>query len=300
MNLNATAPATPAARPQLTGEQFAKFSSIIYDTAGIRFQENKNYFLASKILERCNVIGIDGADAYFDYLHSASGRSEYGHFIDAITINETFFYRNQPQLQAFETEVLSHLVNKRRQEGKHRLRIWSCASSTGDEIYTIALIIKACSFVSDMQIELVGTDICHDALLKAREGAYSQYATRNIPQNLLQQYFKEDATNRSWLLSDEIKNMVRFGECNLMEGNRIASLGKFDIILCRNVLIYFDEKSKDTVVQNLANALEPDGFVLLGHSENIYIQRHILRPDKERSASLAYVKAPPGTERLNV
>jgi len=257
----------------------------------MRFEKNKSYFIATKLDNRCKELGIPNFDEYYTYLQSPSGRAEYGHLTDEITINETFFFRHQPQLDAFVNEVLQPMLFARRQQGQTKIRIWSCAASTGDEAYTTALMLKSMDVGSDIIIEIVGTDICHDALQKARAGRYKKYAVRNIPEAMLQQYFTYDEGTRDYILSDEIKKMVKFQENNLMDARRIASLGKFDIAFCRNVLIYFDEPSKEQVVTNIVNAMQPDGVVLMGHSENIYGQRHLLHVDKTRTASISYIKA---------
>ncbi len=278
-------------RPSLTDRQFDTFSALIYELSGMRFEKNKSYFIATKLDNRCKELGIANFDDYHAYLLSPSGRAEYGHLTDEITINETFFFRHQPQLDAFVNEVLQPMLFARRQQGQTKIRIWSCAASTGDEAYTTALMLKSMDVGSDIIIEIVGTDICHDALQKARAGRYKKYAVRNIPEAMLQQYFTYDEAARDYILSDEIKKMVKFQENNLMDARRIASLGKFDIAFCRNVLIYFDEPSKEQVVTNIVNAMQPDGVVLMGHSENIYGQRHLLHVDKTRTASISYIKA---------
>lgn len=300
----ASAPAAPAtstlaARPQLSPAMFDKFSKIIYDLSGMRFEANKSYFLASKIENRITALGLKDIDDYVRYLDSPSGRTEYGYLVDEVTINETFFYRHEPQLQGFITEILNPMVAARRAQGKKVFRIWSAAASTGDELYTIALILRDQGLVGkDIQFELVGTDISHEALKKARDGVYKKYNVRNIPPPVLQQCFTVDNVADSYILKSEIKSMCRFQEMNLMDAARLASLGKFDVIFVRNVLIYFDEKSKEQVVTNLCNALQDDGYVIMGHSENIYSQRHLLKPDKTKPASLAHIKAPPGTPKL--
>lgn len=290
-------------RPQLSEALFHKFATLIYDLSGMRFELNKSYFIASKIDLRIQALGLKGFEAYLAYLESPSGRSEYGFLIDEVTINETFFFRHEPQLQAFRDEILMPLVFARRTQRQMRFRILSAASSTGDELYTIALMLKDMGLVGkDIVFELIGTDICHDALEKARAGIYRKYNIRNVPPSMLNQYFEHipGATtgSESWNLKPEIKQMCRFMEGNLMDTIRTSALGKFDIIFCRNVLIYFDETSKEKVVRNLSGLLNDDGYILLGHSENIYSQRHILRPDKVHTNAIAYTKAPPGTPKL--
>jgi chemotaxis protein methyltransferase CheR len=293
-------PTDAPARPQLSDVMFDKFADLIYSLSGIRFQANKSYFLSSKLYLRCQALGIDTFESYFTYLESPSGKTEYGYLVDEITINETFFYRHLPQLQAFQQEVLTPMTFLRKSQRQNRLRIWSCAASTGDEAYTTALMIKSMNLDADFTIEIVGTDICHEALQKAREAKYRQYAVRNIPENLLQKYFVEDTTSHTFQLSDEIRKMVRFQECNLMDSQRIATLGKFDLAFCRNVLIYFDEPSKEKALTNIYNALSEDGILMIGHSENIYSQRHLFKQDKTRQAAIAYTKQPAGTPKHTV
>ena len=296
---------SPANRPQLSDALFTKFAALIYELSGMRFEANKSYFIASKLDLRVQALGLKNFEAYLAYLESPSGRSEYGFLIDEITINETFFYRHEPQLQAFRDEVLMPMVFARKAQRQMRFRILSAAASTGDELYTVALMLKDMGLVGkDMTFELVGTDICHDALQKARAGVYRKYNIRNVPASILQQNFDHapgtGGGTETWTIKPDIKAMCRFQEGNLMDATRTGALGKFDIIFCRNVLIYFDEASKEKVVRNLSTILADDGFVLLGHSENIYSQRHILRPDKTHTNAIAYSKAPPGTPKYNV
>jgi chemotaxis protein methyltransferase CheR len=295
-----------ANRPQLSDALFHKFATLIYDLSGMRFEANKSYFLASKIDIRVQALGLKGFEAYLAYLDSPSGKAEYGFLIDEVTINETFFFRHEPQLQAFRDEVLMPLVFARRAQRQLRFRIWSAASSTGDELYTIALMLREMGLTGkDMQFELIGTDICHDALEKARAGVYRKYNIRNVPAAMLQQHFAHSENggtfgSETWSLKPEIKQMCKFMEGNLMDSARTGALGKFDIIFCRNVLIYFDEASKEKVVKNMVTNMADDGFILLGHSENVYGQRHILRPDKTHTNAIAYIKAPPGTPKYDV
>jgi chemotaxis protein methyltransferase CheR len=302
----AAAPAAPGAltsnRPSLTPTQFTFFEKLIYELSGMRFEANKSYFLASKIDLRVQALGLKDFDAYIAYLNTPTGRTEYGHLVDEVSINETFFYRHETQLQAFREHLLLPLSQARRTQGQKTLRIWSAASSTGDELYTLALMLRDSGlWGKDLSWDLVGTDICHDALEKARSGIYRRYNIRNIPPALLQSYFTHDPLSpggETWQLKAEIRTSCKFQEGNLMDSARCATLGRFDLIFCRNVLIYFDEPSKEKAVQHLANNLTEDGYVLLGHSENIYSQRHILRPMKEYAAAIAYQKAPPGTPKL--
>lgn len=292
------APITTADKPQLSDATFKNFADLIYKLSGIKFQPNKAYFVASKLSARVQALKLPNFEAYYAHLQSATGKAEYDKFIDEITINETFFFRAEPQLQAFEKEVLIPLALKRRQQGRPVIRVWSCAASTGDELYTTALQTLLLDSVKDIKFEFVGTDICHGAIAQARSGTYRQYAIRNVPPAVLNKYFTHDPKDMTWTLTSEVKNRATFFEANLIDEAKIKSLGKFDIAFCRNVLIYFDDASKEKVLWNIYNVMNDDGTLLVGHSENIYSQRHIFAQDKSRTASLSYIKAPVGTPKL--
>lgn len=296
--VSASAP-TPAQRKTIQQDLFVKFVDLIYEISGIRFTDAKMYFLASKLDNRVQANGLDGYEAYYRFLLQPSSKiKEHPELLNEITINETFFFRNQPQLDAFAQEILKPMLAKRRQEGKMTLRIWSCAASTGDEAYTTALQLMQMEEASGFRIEIIGTDICPNAIKQAKDGVYKRYAVRNIPPALLQRYFTED--NGNFYISDEIKRRVRFTEGNLMDSAKVRMLGKFDIAFCRNVLIYFDNASKEKVLTNINHALNDDGILLVGHSENLYSHRHLFKANKDSMNALAYHKAPPGTAKLDV
>ena len=241
---------------------------------------------------------MNSFEEYYNYLQTPAAKvNEYPALMDAITINETFFFRNQPQLESVERNFMMPLITKYRQTGQRKFRIWSCASSTGDEAYTMALQILGMEGVKDFQFEIVGTDICRDAITKAKKAVYKKYAIRNIPPDMLQRYFDTSADGMDFTLKDEVKRMVSFQECNLLDDSRIRMLGKFDLAFCRNVLIYFDGDSKEKALMNIYNALSSDGYLVAGHSENLYSHRHIFQICKEDSQAHCYVKAPEGTEK---
>lgn len=289
---------TAAKKELLPQDLFNKFSDFIYKISGIRFQYAKNYFLSSKLQKRYEVLGLKGFAEYLQYLQSPTAKqTEYHKLMDEVTINETFFFRNQPQLELFEKEFLIPLLRKRKLEGKNKLRFWSCASSTGDEAYTMALQLLSLPEARGMQFEIIGTDICRDAIDKANKGEYRKYGIRNIPLDMLAKHFITSTDGHIHTLKEDVKRMVRFQECNLMDADRIRMLGKFDFAFCRNVLIYFDEESKEKALKNIYNSIVEDGYLIAGHSENLYSHRHIFQAVKEHSQAHAYTKAPPGTEK---
>lgn len=275
----------------LSGDLFKKYADFVYEISGMRFNEAKAYYLSSKISLRMQALAMNTYVEYFNFLQTPQAKmTEHTLLMNEVTINETFFFRNQPQLKDFEDLVLKPLLIKRRHEGKNKIRIWSCAASTGDEAYTTAFQCMGLPEAQGFTIEIIGTDISRNAIEKAKAGVYNKYAVRNIPQDLMQRCFTFNEREENYHISDEVKRMVMFQEGNLMDSNRIRMLGQFDIAFCRNVLIYFDDESKVNVLNNISSALMDDGYLLVGHSENLYPQREIFRQCKDMGQSLAYQK----------
>ncbi len=276
----------------LSGDLFTKYADFIYEISGMRFSESKAYYLSSKISNRMNALAMNSFQEYYTFIKSPQAKAtEHTLLMNEITINETFFFRNQPQLKDFEEYVLKPTLADLRKQGKSKIRIWSCAASTGDEAYTVAFQCMNLPEAKGFTVEIVGTDISRRAIEKAKAGIYTKYAIRNIPQDLMQRCFTRNEQDDTYIISDEIKRMVKFQEGNLMDASRIRMIGQFDIAFCRNVLIYFDEASKVVVLNNISSALHANGYLLVGHSENLYPQRDIFRQCKEMGQSLAYQKA---------
>lgn len=294
---NPLPPASPvgAAGPQITiaPELFKKFVEFIYTISGIRFADAKAYFLGSKLTLRQQALQLPSLQAYWDFLQTPAAKvTELNLLLNEVTINETFFYRNQQQLQAFWDEILTPMLAKKRQEGKRTLRFLSAACSTGDEPYTFALDLAASGIAKDFTVDIIGIDISDRALEAARAGVYKKYAVRNIPPAHLTRFFTEKLVGGTsdYVLNDDIKKAVRFNNASLMDAAKLRGLGFFDVIFCRNVLIYFDRQSREQVLKNLHSTLNDTGYLLVGHSENLYAERHLFRQDKEKPNTLGYKK----------
>ena len=297
MTLLATTPSPPPVGapvgPQVPPELFKRFVDFVYAISGIRFADSKAYFLNSKLDGRRQALQLPTLQAYYDYLQKPEAKLlEIPALLNEVTINETFFYRNQQQLQCFWDQLLIPMLGRKRQAGQRNLRFLSAACSTGDEPYTFALDLANTGVARDLQVDIIGMDISQRALDVAKQGLFKKYAVRNIPPPLLQRYFTEKSNGgiADYQLNDDIKRMVRFGHGSLMDGQALRLLGKMDVIFCRNVLIYFDRASREQVLKNLADALSDDGYLLVGHSENLYAEKHIFRPVKEFPNALAYQK----------
>ncbi|MHC5113960.1 MAG: CheR family methyltransferase [Planctomycetota bacterium] len=257
----------PVELEQLTREQFDRFCAFIYRKSGIRIAENKLTLLSNRIRKRLR--GGQDFEAYYRFLVSPSGRGEIGHFIDAITTNETFFFRTEMHFEWFDTAFLDELVNAARRDQRPRsLRIWSAGCATGAEPYTIAICLRENAHrLVDWKLEIVGTDISDEALGAAREGLFRPRAFEAVPESLLNRYFEDAEVGDGLRVRKSVRDLVRFENHNLLTP---MNSGPFDCVFIRNVLIYFDRASKEVVVRNLVDALAPGGYLVVGPSEGLY------------------------------
>ncbi len=255
----------------MTPMLFETIRKYIYDNVGIYFQDNKKYFLESRLQRRMNCLGIKSFEEYFDLLRfGTGGNAEKKYFYEAITINETFFFRNQPQLDALASTVLPEIINVKNALGKNKIKIWSAACSSGEEAYSIAMIFHDLikPRYPNFELEVVGTDINNAVVETASAGIYREYSIRNTPQYYLKKYFKPNMN--SFELSPEIKKMASFKTMNLYDDSAMRTMIGFDVIFCANVLIYFDQASKIKVISNLYNSLNKGGYLYIGYSETLH------------------------------
>jgi len=185
--------------------------------------------------------------------------------VEAMTTNESFFFRDDKPFQHFRQHALPHLVANR--PSGSTIRVWSAASSSGQEAYSLAMIVNECrAQLGDRKVEIIGTDIAREQVARARAGLYTQFEVqRGLPVQLLMKYFKKE--DAGWRISQSLRDAVQFREFNLLADLR--ALGRFDIVFCRNVLIYFDQPTKSRVLDATANQLAQDGFLYLGGAETV-------------------------------
>jgi chemotaxis protein methyltransferase CheR len=269
-------------RQDLNERQFGKFRDFIYKTSGIRINDNKLSLLSNRIRRRLKAGNFTDFDAYYLHLRSPGGGREIGHFIDAVTTNETFFFRTPHHFEWLKSDFLNDLVaSERRGERSRTLRIWSAGCATGAEAYTIAICLRDNLFrFRDWSLSIVATDISEEALRDAREGVFRPRAFEGVSAPQRRRYFRPVGEDGCLQVKPELKELVHFEHHNLMKAMRPPP---FDCIFIRNVLIYFDRDSKQTVVRNLIDALVPGGFLVVGPSEGIY---DILDPLERHSAYL--------------
>lgn len=255
-------------RLTLTANQFEKLRKLVYDRAGIYFQDSKKYVLESRLSRRLEELEFDDFDQYLVFLTTGPYQlDEFQEMFNRITINETSFFRNEPQLDVFEQRVLPELLEKRK--ATKTLRLWSAACSSGEEPYTLAMILHRSLGIrlADWKIEILGTDISEKVLKVAQGGRYPHYAVKSTNPMVLNRYFKQE--DREYVLDPEIQSMVHFEKLNLKDTYAARRFGTFDVILCRNVMIYFDDAMKKSCVQMFHKQLSDDGTLMIGHSESL-------------------------------
>jgi len=255
-----------AEQPRLTAEEFSKLAEFLYRRTGMVFTEAKRYYVERRISERMAAMSSSSFADYFQHLRGEE-RKETEELINAFTVNETYFYREDYQLACLTTDLLeARLKAKRRGDA---IRIWSAPCSTGEEPYSIAIwLLENWKEVDAYDIEIVGSDIDTDVLEAAAEGIFGRRALMKLPPDLVARYFHELDDER-WQILDDLRQSVRFSQVNLIDTKQTRSQGRFDVIFCRNVLIYFDDESRRIAAENLYDNLLPGGFVCLGHTESM-------------------------------
>jgi chemotaxis protein methyltransferase CheR len=257
---------------KLSDDLFDNLRKFIYDSCGIYFQDNKKYLLESRLLKRISFLGKNSFEEYYDFLRSVGGGTqEKKYLFEAITINETFFFRNQSQLDALVLKVIPELLASKAKFGRQKIRIWSAASSSGEEAYSIGIIINDLLMPKypGLEVEIVGTDIDHAVIETARSGIYKEYSIRNTPPYYLKKYFKN--VGNVYEINRAIKSMVLFKTLNLFNDFEMKAMAGFDIIFCANVLIYFDLKAKIKVINQLYSSLNKGGYLFIGYAETLHM-----------------------------
>lgn len=278
---------------QLTPGEFKQFQTLIMQLCGVHIPETKVMLLSNRIRRRLKATGGQSFQAYLSLLRSPAGRAEIIEFLNAVTTNETSFFRTQRHFDWLSTAFVEELRQQSR-GGNHpcRVRIWSAACSSGEEPYTMAMCLAENRLMlKDWTIEVLGTDISESAVASARAGVYSARSMEDVPEPLRARYFTRQDTSGNWEVRPVLKDMVSVSRHNLMQP---APHKDCDCIFIRNVLIYFSVESRRVVVGHLVNALAPGGYLVTGPSEGVFDMLGMLQ---KRSAFL-YQKPITG-ERLN-
>jgi chemotaxis protein methyltransferase CheR len=261
----------PSTMPKLSDETFVRLRDFIYSKTGIFFTEKKKYFLEGRLAKRLQVLKIAHFEDYYLFIKNDQNlQQEFELLCNTITVNETSFFRNEPQIAAFQDKLAAEIIETKKGLGARTLRIWCAASSSGEEPYTLAMVFleRIKPRYPDLHIQIIGSDINTAMLDLARKGEYNHYAVRSTPEVYLNKYF--DHSNGIYRLHDDVKELVRFEYQNLMDRTKIRQMTHFDFIFCTNILIYFDEKIKIQVVGDLYYSLNRGGYLFIGYSEMLH------------------------------
>lgn len=252
----------------LPEDVFRLLRDFIHDYCGIFFDDGSKFLLERRLNRRLEQHQLKSFEEYYHFLrYDRKREEEIVVLVDNLTTNETYFFREVAQLKAFSEEILPEL--RGRNAGKKSLRIWSAGCSTGEEPYTIAmLLLESGNWWRDWQVEIMGSDISQRVLHTARKGLYKKGSHRATPPDMLRKYFVEEGKG-DYRIIDAVRQLVSFSYVNLLDPYKTSLIRDLDIIFCRNVIIYFDRNAKKKVIELFHDKLQEGGYLLLGHSESL-------------------------------
>ncbi len=247
-------------------DDFDLFAVLVKQRSGLVLTREKAYLLESRLLPVARKYNLKSLEDMAQAIRSTRQEAMMADVTEAMTTNETFFFRDQKPFTIFQKTLLPRMLASR--ASRKQIRIWSAASSSGQEAYSLAMICsEEAAKLQGWRVEIIGTDISREMVERAKTGIYSQFEVqRGLPVTLLVKYFQQLSTDK-WQLKDSIRQMVQFREANLLQD--FGSIGSFDIVYCRNVLIYFDPPTKTRILELIGGVLAPDGALLLGGAETV-------------------------------
>jgi chemotaxis protein methyltransferase CheR len=275
---------------KISDAEFAQLRDFIYAQSGIYVADNRKYLVENRLATRIKELNLKSFAEYHTFLqYDAGRRQELNRLFEVITTNETSFYRNPPQLKVFQEMVLKDVLDKLKAQRQKRLRIWSAGCSTGEEPYTIAIILHEVlrSEIAAWDIRITANDLSEAVLAQARAGVYSEYSLRTTPKEIVARYFVADGAN--FKLKPDVKRLVSFGQINLSDRMQLKRVERSHIVFCRNVIIYFDDEMKKNVITAFYDNLLPGGQLLIGHSESLHNISRAFRP-KHYPGAIIYSK----------
>jgi chemotaxis protein methyltransferase CheR len=265
--MNARLPTATDGRPPITDADFDKFAEFFYRKTGIRFDAGKRYFVDKRLVERIEATGAASFREWFVALRFEASGAELQQLVNIMTVNETYFFREAYQFDCLVNDMLDEVA--RRKGPGERIRIWSVPSSTGEEPYSIAMtLLERWKGLEHHDVEILSSDIDTRVLASAARGEYSARSVAQVPKPWLDKYFSPTPDGQ-WRLSRDIVDAVQFSRVNLTDAADTRRIRDIDVVFCRNLLIYFDELSRRVAVEAMYEALNPGGFICLGHSESM-------------------------------
>lgn len=253
--------------PELRPEEFRLLRELINRFCGMEFSDDARFVFERRLRERVRELALSDFTQYYHHLrYHPNARAEIENAVDALVTNETYFFREDYQLRGFRDEILPALQKRLRRENRRSLTIWSAGCSTGEEVYTLAMLVEDSGLFEGWDVRIFGNDISRRVLTIARRATYGSSSFRAMPP-AFERYFVETPEGRQ--VVPHIRAMCHFGHLNLLERERSALIGRTDVVFCRNVLIYFDERARRQVLDTFYERLFAGGYLLLGHSESL-------------------------------
>lgn len=250
----------------ISQEEFLKFREFFYRKTGIQFEDSKRYFVDKRLIERIEETDSGNFRNYFITLRFETTGEELQKLTNLMTVNETYFFREEYQFKCLVSSILPEITARRKDQ--RPIRIWSVPSSSGEEPYSVAMyLLEYWPGISQWDVEIISSDIDTSIIAQARRGFYSPRSVQQLPNELLKKYFRHSGDG--YQISDDLRQAVEFTTVNLMKPSDVRGYRGFDVIFCRNLLIYFDDLSRRQAADTFFDALNPGGFLCLGHSESM-------------------------------
>jgi chemotaxis protein methyltransferase CheR len=262
----------------MTPQDYQFLQKLLKTRSGLVLSADKHYLVESRLLPIARKAGLFNLTGLVALLRGPGAERMIVEVVEAMTTNESFFFRDKLPFQQFRDTIMPALLAAR--TGTRRIRIWCAAAATGQEPYSLAIALKEMGKdLRGWRIEIVATDLSTEVLEKAKSGIYSQFEVqRGLPALMLIKYFTQ--VGETWQIAPELRGMVKFMPLNLL--NDFSRLGRFDLVLCRNVLIYFDQATKVSVLERIADTTERDGFLVLGGAETVVGLTNRFKPIPEK------------------
>ncbi|MEN9597283.1 MAG: hypothetical protein RL236_1717 [Pseudomonadota bacterium] len=250
----------------ISEEDFLKFKEYFYRKTGMMFDNSKRYFVDKRLVDRIEMTESGNFRSYFNTLRFESSGHELQQLVNVMTVNETYFFREEYQFKCLVNSMMNEITSKKKD--KSPIRIWSVPSSSGEEPYSIAIyLLEYWSDIDKWDVEIMSSDIDTNIVMQAKKGHYSTRSVMNLSKPLLDKYFHRNAGG--YQICDDLRQAVEFNRVNIMDPRDVQAYRDIDIVFCRNLLIYFDETSRRQAAEMFFDAMKEGGFICLGHSESM-------------------------------
>ncbi len=266
--------------PKLDSEEFIQLRDFIYSQCGIFIAENRKYLIENRFASRLKELKLKSYGEYYNYLRfDVKRKEELINLFDIVTTNETSFFRNMPQLEVFQDIVLKRVIDEAIQKNHKKLRIWSAGCSSGEEPYTIAIILHEYlgPQIKSWDIKITANDLSESVIAEAKKGFYSEYTLRVTPEDIVKRYFSKE--DNGYCINTNVKSLISFDVINLKDKVQVSKVERSQIVFCRNVIIYFDEEMKKQVISLYYDNLLPGGELIIGHSESLHNISKAFKPE---------------------